>query len=317
MKHKMRISIWLTTIAVIVFILLMALTVNRVREKDIVDQFSLQQLALARGTAARIEALLGNVEKNLTMLSMLPSVRTVTPDETVSSMKVIHEHLEGKVRFIARLDERGILQSVYPDRTFAELRGVRFDRYAFFQQIRKTRGPFVGELNLSEDTPLFRILGMKRVFVIGVPKYRYGSRDLFTGVVFAIMPLETMIDFFVKEPKGKLAQDSWIVDHLGRLIVHPVEGFTGRNVSVLEKRDDRRPGALQPDILRGRAGYGEYVLSEEGGSGERKIVAYAPMRIGPQAWFMVVSTPYNRVISVVRRAFLNVMMGVAGVIIAV
>jgi hypothetical protein len=149
MKHKMRISIWLATIAVIVFILLMTLTVNRVREKDVVDQFSLQQLALARGTAARIETLLGNVEKNLTMLSLLPSVRMVTPDETVSSMKVIHEHLEGKVRFIARLDERGILRSVYPDRTFAGLRGERFDRYAFFSpdpqnegSLRRRTGPF-------------------------------------------------------------------------------------------------------------------------------------------------------------------------------
>ncbi len=317
MKHKMRISIWMTTIAVIVFILLMALTVNRVREKDIVDQFSMQQLALARGTAARIEALLGNVEKNLTMLSLLPSVRMVTPDETVSSMKVIHDHLEGKVRFIARLDERGILRSVYPNRAFAGLLGERFDRYTFFHQIRKTRGPFVGELDLSEDTPLSRTLGMSRAVVIGVPKYRYGDGTLFTGVVFAIMPLEKVIDFFGKEPQGKMAQDSWIVDHQGRLIVHPAEGFIGRDVSVLEKRDNRRPGALQPDILRGRAGYGEYLLNEEGASVERKIVAYAPIGIGPQAWFMVVSTPYNRVISVVRRAFLNVMMGVAGVIIAV
>ena len=50
-KRHDQIPIWLTTTAVIVLTLLLALTVNQTREQDIVEQFSRQQLAIARGTA--------------------------------------------------------------------------------------------------------------------------------------------------------------------------------------------------------------------------------------------------------------------------
>ena len=175
-KHKMRFSIWMTTLAVIVLILLMALTVNRAREKDIINQFSLQQLAVARGTAARLETLFGNIEKSLIILSQRPSVRIMQPEETVSSMKVIFDHLGGQVRFIARLDDRGSLLTVYSDRPLDGLQGENFAGHAFFRQIRDQKAPFIGELGLS-DAPWAEHLGMKRVIVIGVSTYRYGTND--------------------------------------------------------------------------------------------------------------------------------------------
>ena len=48
-NKKRRIPIWLTTLVVIIMILLFSLLINNAREKEVVEQFSRQQMAIARG----------------------------------------------------------------------------------------------------------------------------------------------------------------------------------------------------------------------------------------------------------------------------
>ena len=53
--HKaVEARIWLASITVIILILLLALTVNSAREKDMVEFFSRQQLAHVHNTATRM-----------------------------------------------------------------------------------------------------------------------------------------------------------------------------------------------------------------------------------------------------------------------
>ncbi len=56
--NRVTLSIGLTALAVIILILLLALTVRHAREKEMVRQFGAQQVAVARGTAARLEDLI-------------------------------------------------------------------------------------------------------------------------------------------------------------------------------------------------------------------------------------------------------------------
>ena len=86
-KTYKGISIWLTTLAVIILILLIALTIKNTRERAMVTQFSKQQMAIVRGTAAGIEDFLIGVEKSMIILSRLPCVRETMPETTVQSMR--------------------------------------------------------------------------------------------------------------------------------------------------------------------------------------------------------------------------------------
>src|SRR5665648_398464 len=99
-RTKAKIPIWLTTTAVIALILLLALTVNQTREKDIVEQFSRQQMAIARGTATGIEDFISSVEKSMILISRLPYVRGGVPEVAGQSIRVIYKDL-GKMEFIA------------------------------------------------------------------------------------------------------------------------------------------------------------------------------------------------------------------------
>ena len=56
--NRVKFSVGLTALAVIILILLLALTVRHAREKEMVRQFGAQQVAVARGTAARLEDLI-------------------------------------------------------------------------------------------------------------------------------------------------------------------------------------------------------------------------------------------------------------------
>lgn len=63
--------IWFASIIVVVLILLLALTVNHAREKEMVDLFSRQQLASAQNASARIAEILSQVERNIALFKYL------------------------------------------------------------------------------------------------------------------------------------------------------------------------------------------------------------------------------------------------------
>ena len=68
--HKaVEARIWFASITVIILILLLALTVNSAREKDMVEFFSRQQLANVQNTATRMADIFSQVEKNVALFS--------------------------------------------------------------------------------------------------------------------------------------------------------------------------------------------------------------------------------------------------------
>ena len=94
---NMRLSIWLTTVAVIIFILILALTVNHAREKSMVEQFGRQQIAIARGTATGIEDFISSVEKSMIIISMLPYIKENPPKVVAQDIQMIYDNLKGQV----------------------------------------------------------------------------------------------------------------------------------------------------------------------------------------------------------------------------
>jgi len=68
-RRVIDVRIWLSSAAVIILILLLVLTVNYAREKDMAELFSRQQLANVKNTATRLSEIFSQVEKNIALFS--------------------------------------------------------------------------------------------------------------------------------------------------------------------------------------------------------------------------------------------------------
>jgi ABC-type iron transport system FetAB permease component len=134
----LRLTIWLTTLIVVFMILLFALVIYNTRERDMVEQFGRQQMAIASGTAAGIEDLIVGVEKSMVTLSRLPCAEGAMPETTIQSVKVIYDDLEGKVDFIAIEDKNGVAIGAYPHSFLKSIMGKSFEFCRYFQEVKKT-----------------------------------------------------------------------------------------------------------------------------------------------------------------------------------
>ena len=154
-----------------------------------------------------------------------------------------------------------------------------------------------------------------KCIVIGVPKYNDDFQ--FSGVILAALPLEIMKQEYFSGTENRASHNIWMIDQNGTILVHPSDAETGKDISVLQQ--DKAPGkfSLKDNILKDRAGYDEFVLLGQHHFGDQYVVAYAPVHFSHGMWFLAVSTPYDAIVSVIRRAFINTMMGTAGLIMVI
>ena len=314
-KTKLGISIWLTTLAVIILILLIALTIKHTREKAMVEQFSKQQMAIARGTAAGIEDFLIGVEKSMVILSRLPCVREAIPETTVQGMKVIYDDLEGKVEFIAVEDKSGVLVTSYPSSFLKGITGKNFGFRRYFQEVKKTGKPYISDLLLVGGEKYEDVESRFKSIIVAVPKY--DSKNEFSGVVLAVLSFSTIVDRYIKRVKSGMPCSVWIVDDNGAIVVHTDAEFTGKDAGILEGAKTEGGMSLKSTLLKGQEGYGEYMLLEESGRNGKNIVAYVPIHLGSRKWVIAINTPYYVAISLLRKTFFNVMIVAIGLIAAV
>ncbi len=107
--------IWLASITVIILILLLALTVNSAREKDMVEFFSRQQLAHVHNTATRMADIFLQVEKNVALFSRFDPQLKVPSEEINSYYKILSSGWEGTLNAIVLLDAEGRIKKHLPD----------------------------------------------------------------------------------------------------------------------------------------------------------------------------------------------------------
>lgn len=314
-KTNTGISICLATLAVIILILLIALTIKHAREKTMVEQFSKQQMAIAGGTAAGIEDLLISIEKSMIILSRLPCVMGTMPETTIQSMKVIYDNMEGKAEFIIIENREGVVINSYPSFPLKGRMGESFGFRHYFQEVEKTGKPYVGDLVLTGNEKPKDVEGGFKSIIVAVPKY--DSENEFSGVVLAALSLSTIIDRYIKPVECGVSCCSYMVDDSGTILFHKDAEFTGKDIAILEDVKSDGGILLRDALLRGEEGYGEYMLLGKGGKVEKSIVAYAPIRSGSRKWMIAVSTPRDTAISPLRKTFFNIMFVAAGLIAAV
>jgi PAS domain S-box-containing protein len=304
--------IWGVTCLIIGILVAMGLYGYSSAEKAMADQFNQQQLVLARQAAQAMESYLGNLRQTLPLLTRIPEIRNPKKGRTEGReeevLKVLGEQLGGAVDFLFQVDERGDLISSYPAKTLEGIAGKGFDFGPYFREARKTGNPALVHVGpLAEDKNQPSRFGF---LLLLSPLFR-GSEP--AGFLGAGIDFKRIYERFVHPIRSGTQGASWMIDQEGKIIAHDDPNLLGKN--AFSARKERDPGLsseqidriMKEKMIAGREGTGEYTsgwhLGEQGQI--KKLIAYAPVRLGDQVWSVAVVIPHSEVTRLVWGRFQN------------
>lgn len=309
---SISVSTAFTTIAVIIMILLLALTINRARENDMVEQYSRQQMAVAKSWAAGIEDLVSGVERNILLLTRMSQVRILNR-ESIQHLRNIYDDLGGRIHLIAAIDKDGNIVADYPSWPLKHIISKSFPGSDFIEEIKKNNGTYMSRLIFLGDEANEQQRRQFKSIFIGVPVY--DEQKEFSGAVIAALSLSAIRERYISSPRQTMLTDCWIVDDSGTILTNADETLIGKKVSAVEDEDVR---SLRESMLKEKEGYSTYYLKWDMNSPKDKyVVSYTPLVVGGKAWSIVVVTPYRSVVSLLRKTFISIIFGASGLIAAV
>jgi len=289
-NKRSRLSVWLSTLIVIVMIILFSLIINRAGEKEAVEQYGKQSVSLAKAIAAGIESLLDGIEKNMIIFSRHDDGRHLT-----SGVMAVCKDL---TVFIAGQDENGsvnVICRTQPDSYISDdiLKSPEFIHLA--ADMKKTGKTAIGHIVSPDCGPEKRC----RLLIIGVPKF--DDRKEYRGALFAILSLSSVINRYIDPSKDGSAFDTLLADDTADIMVHQRTEQIGGNAEKNKDGTLKMIASLKNAILEGKAGYGEYELPGFNEATGKSIVAHAPINLDSRRWSMVIITPYHVAISQIKK----------------
>ncbi|HQJ08541.1 MAG TPA: ATP-binding protein [Deltaproteobacteria bacterium] len=302
----LRYSIWLTALTVVVLIILLALTVYNVREQAIVELFSAQQASIAGQIASRTEESIAKCEKGMIMLSKLLSAEDISPEKKIEHIQALHAELQEIVLAIVEIDEDGLVVDGYPKDISARLKRKRFDDPAIEHALKKMSLRYTGEIRNIGGLGTGQRSIQGKAIGIGMPII--GAEGKYNGALLAIMPPQLILGRSIPIDRTYM-NDFWLVDESGRIIFHPNQDILAHDITKMSPQGDRAFKMFSYNPVH----YSELTLSQKGVD-VRCIIAYAPVRIGIEQWWIVLVTPYDKILKPIRSASLNIILGAIGLI---
>lgn len=292
------VRIWLSSAAVIILILLLVLTVNYAREKDMAELFSQQQLANVKNTATRLSEVFSQVEKNVALFSRFDSQLKKTPEEIDSYYKILSSGWENALNSIVLLDATGKIKVFYPRENLP-----RINLLNHFKIIKKERKQY-----LSVVVPgKLRVADFKqktgRYLIIGCPLQHQSGE--FGGAWIVIFSLAVVVNKYEEQARYNEMGEVWLIDENQQIIIHDNPAFIGENIKSLFKNGK----GAQIDFSAGQGGYFEAMVRQNDTKQQRSVIAFYPLQAGYKRWILFVATPYSQVISPVRKTFVYTLFG--------
>jgi len=284
--------IWLATAIVIVLILLLALTINHAREKDLVEIFSRQQLAHATNSAIGISDLFSQVGKNVTLFSLFDAEEKLSQKEIIDNFKVISSGWEHMLNAAVFFDASGKIKHVLPQGVFPAVNLAQH-----FKELKRKQKQLI-ELATTERS---HKLGLKQktdwYLIMGYP-VRQQNGKIAGGWLFSFS-LAAIIEKYEQQTKESELGEIWLLDENQHIIIHPYPALIGKNIKDI--LHDSKENKI--DLSNDQGDYFETVISFGDKERQRSVIAFHPLHAGNKKWILLVTSPYNQIISPVRRAF--------------
>ncbi len=287
-----RLRIWFASITVIILFLLLALTVNSARERDIVDIFSRQQLVNVQNTAKIMTDVFSQVEKNIALFSHFDPQLKMPPEEIDSYCKLLSSGWENTFDTIVLFDATGKIKNVYPKRTQPAI-----NLSDHFNIIRKKQKQYLG-LALPEPSNTISLKQKtERYLIVGYPVKR--QDDKFTGAWLVSFSLSAVVNKYNKQTINNELGELWLIDEKQQIIIYHDPEFIGKNINDILKSSSE----TKMDFSSDKGGYFESIVLQSNKKQQRSIIAYYPLINGDKKWTLLVVAPYSQVISPLRKTF--------------
>ncbi|MGD0169599.1 MAG: ATP-binding protein [Smithella sp.] len=287
-----RIRIWFASITVIILFLLLALTVNSAREKDIVNIFSRQQLVNVQNTAKRMTDVFSQVGKNIALFSHFDPQLKMSPEEMDSYYKILSSGWENTFDTIVYFDATGKIKSFYPRNTRPAI-----NLSDHFNIIRKKQKQYLG-LALPEPSGAISLKQKTdRYLVVGYPVRRQDGK--FTGAWLVSFSLSAVVDKYNKQTINNELGELWLIDEKQQVIINRDSEFNGRNIKDILNNSSE----AKMDFSSDKGGYFESMVLLNNKKHQHSIIAYYPLLNGDKKWTLLVVAPYSQVISPLRKTF--------------
>lgn len=284
--------IWFASFTVIILIILLALTVNHAREKDMVELFGRQQLAYAQSTAARMADIFIQVGKNVELLSRLESQDKVLSKNNYNDFKIIYSGWEETVDAVVLLDKEGKIKRILPKGAFPVV-NIK-ENFQFIKQKQKQ----YFKVTLAQKAQTAEIKQKKDWhLVFGYPLWH--QEDIFSGAWIVSLSLAAMIEKYEKQTKDNGLGDLWLIDEQGNFIIHPDPFFIGKRINSFI----RNVNGSEIDFSSTQGNYLDSLVWKSAKKEQRNIIAYYPLRFGEKKLFILIASQYSNVILPVRKTF--------------
>ena len=267
-------------------------------EETVIRQTQQHLLTSAELEANRIETMFEDMQAELELLALNPIVHNrITRNIAISQVRegeydpsrAMFEHIRPNTGSFYRIDSKGTVQRRIP---FAEGReGSDFSTKPGVRFVLENHEAHVSEVLTTNSG--------RNALSICVPVFQ---DEEFIGILRALVYLDTVNDIISHVKAGEKGY-AWIVDDEGTMIAHPEPEYIGED--IIEKRKEALPdhdwSELENIVARmsdGEEGVGIYNSvwwDKDEPRIVRKLIAFAPIRLGKEQWSIAVSMDYDEI----------------------
>jgi PAS domain S-box-containing protein len=316
---------------VIINVLLIALILTagyqslKATERATFKEFNQRQLVMAKGAAGGIELYFGNLAEAMHAMARMEGVLRFDEVTTRHVLALeIHELERLGVKDIGVLDANGVLRFSASTPTWE---GADYSQRRYYLAAKQMT---------SSENYLIRFIDSKQLetsqagMVLAVPMFaarwdnsQQSHFSRFAGVTFCSLDLDYLIDKLVAPVKSTEGGHAFLIDDASKVLWEPDSSLFRKNLlqeaeefpsfkQILEKMTSGDTGTAEYSYYRFDFSTGQYSTDKE-----EKLIAYMPVRLGPQQWALGVWAPKKNATRLIRSAYIKHLLLVAVVVISI
>ncbi|MBI5739578.1 MAG: PAS domain S-box protein [Nitrospirae bacterium] len=309
-----QITLALITPVLLAAVLILGWTYSKKVKEIVTNDFNQQQLVLSQLAARQIENRLNLLKKELSLLSLSPSIQYFERVSMGKRMGItfssIREEGALEIRYVESTGQRTHLldsgghqvgNSAPEDRKCLEWARHAENKGSIL--LREREAPW----RRKEDGKEFLVMKMAvPVWQVSVDEANPVATNKFSGVLLFTVDTTEMIKKITKGIRSGRTGYAWVINKSGTFLYHPEREFIGKN--AFEARKEKKPtisfdriNEIQKKLmLTGKEGTSWYISGwHRGEQGEmKKLIAYTPIHLGqPEShlWSVAVVAPISEV----------------------
>jgi len=301
--------------------------------KEIVrDDFNKQQLILARYAANQIEDNLDCIKRELSLLSLSPSIQYMEgswPKWMNTTLSRVKDEGVTEIRF---LDSKGETAYIVDKLGVPRMiQGTFLDTEYFQWALQESNR---NRIYISEVTGESKQYPERLVMILATPTYQESVDELhpvpkghMSGVLLFTVDVFNLVGKVIKDIKSGKTGYAWAIDSKGIFLYHPEKEFIGQDAFLARATRKSKVSFDQINLiqkekmLEGKEGTGWYTSGWHGDIEDetQKLIAYAPVYLKSDQernWSVAVVAPISEVEGTIHSVYVR-QFYVQGVIVLV